>query len=69
MSGRVDLDKVFTLWLHDHPGGTREDFDCASRPYNAERGSQHRRVHTQFLDWINLDHVKRTNSRDAAHGN
>lgn len=59
MSGRVNMDQVCALWLADHPGGEAEDFARASRPFGAERGSRHRRVHTQFLDWINLDHVQR----------
>ncbi len=56
---RVDWDQVISLWLHDHPGGTIEDFERARRPFNAEPGSRHRRVHNQFLDWLNLDHVQR----------
>lgn len=66
---RVELDKIFALWLADHPGGTREDFDRANRPFNAERGSQHRRVHNQYLKWFNLDHVQRALFSEGAHGN
>jgi hypothetical protein len=53
------MDLVIRLWLLDHPGGTVEDFERASAPFNAERGSRHRRVHNQFLDWLNSDHVQR----------
>ena len=56
---RPDMDRVIALWLADHPGGTVEDFARASRPFNAERGSRHRRVHGQFLDWLNSDCVRR----------
>ena len=56
---RVDMEHVIDLWLHDHPGGTVEDYWRASRPFNAEPGSRHRRVHNQFLDWLNLPHVQR----------
>ena len=56
---RPDMDRVINLWLHDHPGGTVEDFKRASRPFNAECGSRHRRVHNQFLDWLNSDCVQR----------
>ena len=59
MSGRVDMDKTFELWARDHPGGTREDFDRASRPFSAERGARHRRVHNQFLEWLNSPHIQR----------
>jgi hypothetical protein len=55
----VDMSRVLALWLHDHPGGTEEDFNRAGRPFNAERGSRHRRVHSQFLDWLNMEHVQR----------
>jgi hypothetical protein len=56
---RPDMDRVISLWLHDHAGGTVEDFERASRPFNAERGSRHRRVHGQFLNWLNTDRVQR----------
>jgi hypothetical protein len=55
---RPDMDKVLDLWLRDHPGGAAEDFKRASRPFNAERGSRHRRVHNQFLDWLNSRDVQ-----------
>jgi len=56
---RVDIDQVLRLWLADHPGGTVEDFERARTPFNAERGSRHQRVHNQFLEWANSDHVRR----------
>ncbi len=56
---RSDMDRVVSLWLHDHPGGTVEDYWRASRPFNAERGSRHRRAHNAFLDWLNSDCVQR----------
>ena len=56
---RADMNQVLSLWLLDHPGGTVEDFDRARAPFNAERGSRHRRVHNQFLDWLNSAHVQR----------
>jgi hypothetical protein len=56
---RPDMIAVIDLWLHDHPGGTVEDFERASAPFNAERGSRHRRVHNQFLDWLNSTSVQR----------
>jgi hypothetical protein len=59
MSGRADMDLVIRLWLRDHPGGTVEDFWRAGRPFNAEPGSRHRRVHNQFLEWLNSDQVQR----------
>lgn len=67
---RVDMDKVQALWLADHPGGTREEFARASRLFSAERGSRHRRVHTQFFEWVNLDHVQRAMlCGEMRHGN
>ena len=59
MSGRVDMDQVLLLWLHDHPGGTEEDFWRAGRLFNAEPGNRHRRIHSQFLDWLNSNHIQR----------
>ena len=56
---RPDMDRLVALWLHDHPGGTTEDFARASRPFNAERGSRHRRAHNQFLEWLNSAGVQR----------
>ena len=53
------MERVISLWLHDHPGGTIEDYARASRPFNAERGSRHRRVHNQFLEWLNTERVQR----------
>jgi len=64
MSGRADMDLVLRLWLQDHPGGTQEDYERAGRPFNAERGSRHRRAHNAFLDWLNLPHVQRAIWRD-----
>ena len=59
MSGRVPMDRVIDLWLHDHPGGTVEDFNRACRPFNAEPGARHRRVHNHFLEWLNTARVQR----------
>ena len=56
---RVDMDKVIKLWLRDHPGGTVEDFERASAPFGAERGSRHRRAHHAFLTWLNMPHIQR----------
>jgi len=53
------MDMVVSLWLYDHPGGTAEDFERASRPFNAEPGRRHRRAHNAFLDWLNSDYVQR----------
>ena len=54
MTSSLDMSRLLALWLHDHPGGTEEDFNRAGRPFNAERGNRHRRVHSQFLDWLNM---------------
>ncbi len=62
---RVDIDQVRSLWLLDHPGGLPEDFERARRPFNAEPGSRHRRVHNQFLEWLSLDHVRKAMQRAA----
>lgn len=56
---RPDMDLLISLWLHDHPEGTVEDFELAGRPFHAEPGRRHRRVHSQFLDWLNSDRVQR----------
>ena len=52
-------DRELALWLHDHPGGTVEDYKRASAPFGAERGGRHRRVHSQYLDWLNTPRVMR----------
>ena len=57
MSGRIDLAQVLRFWLADHPGGTVEDFERARAPFGAERGGRHRRVHGEFLSWLNQPHV------------
>lgn len=49
------MDCVISLWLHDHPGGTVEDFERARAPFNAEPGRRHRRV----LSWLNTERVQR----------
>jgi len=63
---RPNMDKVLRLWLRDHPGGTEEDYERASRPFSAERGARHRRVHNQFLDWLNSRDVQRALFSDQA---
>jgi hypothetical protein len=62
------MDRVVSLWLNDHPGGTVEDYWRASRPFNAERGARHRRVHNQFLDWLNSERVQRAAFGDQVEG-
>ena len=52
------MERVVDLWLHDHPGGTIADFERASAPFNAEPGSRHRRIHNQFLNWLNTERVQ-----------
>jgi hypothetical protein len=64
----ASMDRVLALWLHDHPGGTEEDFDRAGRPFNAEPGARHRRVHNQFLEWLNTERVQRHVFGGRAHG-
>jgi hypothetical protein len=63
------MGKVLKLWLADHPGGEVEDFAVASRPFNAERGSRHRRAHHAFLAWLNGRDVQQALFRkDVADG-
>ena len=65
---RPDMDRVINLWLHDHPGGTVEDYRRASAPFNAEPGRRHRRAHNLFLDWLNSEHVQRAAFGDQVEG-
>jgi len=58
MSGRIDMDRVCSVWLRDHPGGEEADFRRAAAPFGAERGSRHRRIHSEFLSWLNQPDVQ-----------